>query len=165
MRLCNSDLDCQFASSNTCNYFPDRGRALCTIRCASDADCLDGACDVASGDCRQGAFWASDCAANNNCSTGLCVADFHNGTAFNCSSNCLTDTECPAGAVCVFSPVAVDPERGHISFASDAGFCAPSCAADGGVCSSATDSCLAPVLAPEIDFAGSAAASSNFCWR
>ena len=165
LKSCSGDSDCQFASRNTCNYFPHRHHALCTIRCASDADCPDGTCDAASGDCRQNAFWASDCAADSNCGLGLCVSDFHQPTHFNCTHTCFGDGECPGGAVCVFSPVAVDPQLGDFFYATDAGFCAPSCAADAGVCADPTTSCLPPVDPPEIDFAGSGNASSNFCWR
>jgi hypothetical protein len=163
---CASDLDCQLASTNTCNYFPELNQAYCSIRCSSDADCPDGKCDATSGDCRStGGFWATDCAVGNNCESGLCVDDFHHAGQSNCTQLCMSDGECPSGAVCVFSPVAIDPVLYNFFLSMDAGFCAPSCASDAGTCADSNDRCLAPHNPPEIDFAGSGNASGNFCWR
>lgn len=166
LRGCAQDSDCQLASANTCNYFPAENQAYCSVKCSSDADCPDGHCDVASGDCRSnGGFWATDCAVGNNCDTGLCVNDFHRQGKSNCTQLCMNDGECPSGAVCVFSPVAIDSKLYNFFLSIDAGFCAPGCASDGGTCSDPNDSCLAPHDPPEIDFAGSGNASGHFCWR
>jgi hypothetical protein len=162
LAACSSDRDCQSGSVNTCNYVPVRGGSLCTIACTSDDDCFDGQCNPGTGDCQVSEFFSPRCTSDSNCSGGLCVTDFHHPTQHNCTQHCGGDGDCPAGSVCVTSPVAVDGSGLHLD--TD-GFCAPACATVGGRCDDPTSTCLEPHDPPEIDFAGSGNASSNFCWR
>ncbi len=164
LRHCGADSACQTSSVNTCNYVPSLGVSLCTVACTSDADCIDGTCDSASGDCRQTGFYSPRCGSGSNCPGGLCVQDFHHADLHNCSARCASDSDCPMAYLCVTSPDSQDSNGVRLgSRATDPGFCAPSCTLDAGTCPDTT-SCLTPTDSPDIDFAGSGSASGPFCW-
>ncbi|MFO0727634.1 MAG: hypothetical protein U1E65_27900 [Myxococcota bacterium] len=156
LKTCAKNEDCQLAGDATCNFFPETNEALCSVRCRSDLDCPSGACNPQSGNCQQHRFWATECGADINCATGLCVSDFHAPEHRNCTRRCFADGQCQAGEVCVTSPSA------HLEAG---GFCAPSCTPGGAACPDPSARCILPVAVPEIDFAGSGSASGPFCWR
>lgn len=167
---CSAESECQLASVNTCNYFPTLARALCTIACTTDADCVHGTCDAASGDCRETSAWSSACASDSSCPgpSAICVADFHHQDLRNCTRRCFGDGDCAAGDVCVTGPNAEDGAGARLAYMTgtgpDEGFCAPTCTPGTTPCPDGS-TCLQPMTMPEIDFSGSGAASHAFCWH
>jgi hypothetical protein len=157
LKLCRSDQDCQFSSSNTCNYVPATSWSFCTLRCFTDADCPDGACDPDSGHCHKTQLWAHGCAISQNCATGVCEPNvFSPGTT--CSSECAYDADCPGGSVCVDAP----PYNSGLEPNTGLGFCAPECSHEGGACPELMTRCLGPEGPAEPYAFGHA--SSPFCW-